>query len=307
MTTEIERMPSLARLFALFGAVAAFFVILTLGAFRQSGREVSLFTPIMVTAVIGAGAGMILRGWRELHDPLAKREVIIGRVGTITVLAGTASGAMIAFVTWGIEGVPKFAWGGALAGVLFLPSCLVVFDAAKRAGRGRHGSLVAATDRRTVLSTVLGGVAFAGAIQVPALLSGEGFNDFQPLARLAVSFAACVGPTLAIIVLQRRDRRDRAALDAFVADAPWLDRVEDEAAPDTNAVDLGVGADNWARSIDASYRTSGRTEVLVKGSVSDATAAFDECTRRRHRSLLVSVAGLTAVLLSFVLRLSVFL
>ena len=38
-----------------------------------------------------------------------------------------------------------------------------------------------------------------------------------------------------------------------------------------------------------------------------AVAAFDECAQRRHRSLVVAAAGLTAVGVSFALRLSVFL
>jgi hypothetical protein len=38
-----------------------------------------------------------------------------------------------------------------------------------------------------------------------------------------------------------------------------------------------------------------------------AIAAFDECAQRRHHSLVVAAAGLTAVCVAFALRLSVFL
>jgi hypothetical protein len=38
-----------------------------------------------------------------------------------------------------------------------------------------------------------------------------------------------------------------------------------------------------------------------------AVAAFDECAEWRHRSLVVAAAGLTAVCVSFALRLAVFL
>ena len=63
----------------------------------------------------------------------------------------------------------------------------------------------------------------------------------------------------------------------------------------------------WTRTSDANYRLSGRADVLVKGSIAEATAAFDECARGRHRSLIVAACGLTAVSVSFALRLSVFL
>jgi hypothetical protein len=307
---ELAKVPSLAKPFAAFGAAAGLFAILALGSFREAAREVSPLTPMIFTAVVGALVGVTLRGWRRLHSPMLAREAVILWVAIITSLAGAASGGMVGLVTWGIDGFARFAAGGAAVGLVFAPSCLVVFEAAKRAGRGRHGSLVAATDRRTVLSTVLAGIAFAGATQVPAVLSAEVSNDLEPLVQVALSVVACLGATVAIVVLQRRDRSARASLEAFARDAPWLDRLDhvenDEALP-ASAVDLGIGAEHWTRTTDANYRLSGRSEVLVKGSIADATAAFDECARRRHRSLLVAASGLTAVLVSFALRLSVFL
>ena len=42
------------------------------------------------------------------------------------------------------------AFGGALCAVVFLPVCLVVIGAARRAQRARLGSIVAGSDRRTV-------------------------------------------------------------------------------------------------------------------------------------------------------------
>lgn len=208
----------------------------------------------------------------------------------ITGLAGAASGGLVGLVTWGSEGFTRFAVGGAFVGLVFVPSCLVVFDAAKRAGRGRHGSLVAATDRRTVASTVLAGIAFAGATQVPAVLSANISKAPPPLVQVGLSLVVCLGATVAI--------------------AAWLERAPsgEEDAPATGAaVDLGIGADRWARTSDAYYRTSGRPEVLVRGSTERATAAFDECARGRHRSLVVAACTLSAVSVSFALRLSVFL
>jgi len=304
-------MPSLAKPFAAFGAAAGLFAILAVGSFREAAREVSPLLPMLATAAVGALVGVALRRWRRLHNPMLAREAVVLWVANLTALAGAASGGVVGVATWGLDGLLRFAAGGAVVGVAFVPSCLVVFDAAKRAGRGRHGSLVAGTDRRTVISTVLAGVAFAGATQVPAVLSLNVSNDLEPLFQIALSILACLGATVGIVLLERRDRRARAQLQTFEKDAAWLDRIDDrgesgEALP-PSAVDLGIGAEHWARTADANYRLSGRSEVLVKGSIADASIAFEEGARRRHRSLIVAACGLTAVAVSFALRVSVFL
>jgi hypothetical protein len=305
----LAKMPSLSKPFAAFGAAAGLFAILALGSFREAARDVSPLAPMIATAAVGAVVGIVLRNWRRIHSPLLAREALVLWISIITATAGLVSGGIVGLVTWGADGLARFAVGGAFVGLVFAPSCLVVFDAAKRAGRGRHGSLVAATDRRTVLSTVLGGVAFAGATQVPMILTANNSNELAPLFQVGLSFAATIGATAAIMFLQRRDRTARAAIDSFEKDAAWLDRVDDaggEALPPA-AVDLGIGADNWTRTTDANYRMNGKSEVLVKGSIADAVAAFDECARRRHRSLIVAACGLTAVSVTFALRLAVFL
>lgn len=304
---EPAKMPSLARPFAAFGAAAGLFAILALGSFREAAREVSPLTPMVATAAVGALVGVTLRRWQRLHSPMLAREAVILWVAIITGLAGAVSGGVVGLVTWGTDGFARFAAGGTVVGLVFVPSCLVVFDAAKRAGRGRHGSLVAATDRRTVASTVLAGIAFAGATQVPAVLSANVSNELAPLLQVGLSLVVCLGATVAIVVLQRRDRSARASLEAFAKDAAWLDRAPDGEGLPPAAVDLGIGAEQWTRTSDATYRVSGRTDILVKGSIVDATAAFDECARGRHRSLIVAACGLTAVSVSLALRLSVFL
>ena len=301
------KMPSLAIPFAAFGAAAGLFAILATGAFREAARDVSPLVPMLATAGAGALVGVTLRGWRRLHSPMLAREAVILWVSIITALAGAASGGVVGLVTWGVDGFVRFAAGGVVAGLVFVPSCLVVFDAARRAGRGRHGSLVADTDRRTVSSTVLAGIAFAGATQVPAVLSANVSNELAPLLQVALSLVVCLGATVAIVVLQRRDRSARASLEVFARDEAFLDRAPDGEAAAPTAVDLGIGAEQWTRTTDAHYRVSGRPDVLVKGSIALATAAFDECARRRHRSLIVAACGLTAVSMSFALRLSVFL
>ncbi|MBX3230622.1 MAG: hypothetical protein KIT84_00280 [Labilithrix sp.] len=303
-------MPSLAKPFAAFGAAAGLFAVLAIGSFREAARDVSPLAPMIMTAGVGAAAGEVLRRWRRLHEPLLTRDAVVLWVAVVTAIAGAVSGGLVGFVTWGTDGVPRFLVGGAAVALAFVPSCLVVFDAAKRAARARHGSLVADTDRRTVSSTVLAGIAFAGATQVPALLSANGSKALPPLAQVALSFAVCLGATIAIVVLQRKDLRSRASLEALARDAAWLERApsDEETAPNApSAVDLGLGADRWARTTDANYRQSGRPDVVLRGSVERATAAFDECARRRHHSLIVAACGLSAVTVSFALRVGVYL
>ncbi|MFO0737456.1 MAG: hypothetical protein U0270_16310 [Labilithrix sp.] len=302
-------MPSLARPFAAFGAAAGLFAILAIGAFREAARDVSPLVPMILTAGVSAGAGEVLRRWRRLHDPKLAREAIVLWIGLVAAVAGAVSGALVGLFTWGVDGVPRFFVGGGLVALAFVPSCLVVFDAAKRAGRARLGSLVAETDRRTVFSTVLAGIGFAGATQVPAILSANTSTILAPLTQVALSMVASLGATVGIVFLQRRDRKSRAALEAHAKDAAWLERApadEGMAGVSADAVDLGLGADRWTRG-DANYRMSGRPDVVLKGSVERAMEAFDECARRRHYSLIVAVSGLTAVFVSFALRLSVFL
>jgi len=308
---SVARMPALAWPFAAFGGAAGLFAILALGSFRPAAREVSLLTPAILTAIVGGIAGIVLRRWSRLYEPMLARDALYVRVGMITALAGAAAGGLIGLFTWGPDGFIKFAGGGILVGLCFLPSCLVVFEAARRAGRGRHGSLVAATDRRTVHSTVLGGLAFASATQIPSLLNLEASNDLTPLAQALLSIVVAGGSVIGIAVLQWRDKKANVALEQLKKDAAWLDRVLPETEEEENRAaaaqtDLGLGSDQWTKTTDNTYRSSGRADVLVKGSIADAAKAFEECIQRRHRSLMVAAASLTAVSVSVALRLSVY-
>ena len=296
-------LPSLATLFAGFGAAAGLFAILGLGAFRDAARHVSPLTPMVVTAVVGAGAGEILRRWRRLHGPNLVRDVIVLWVTVIAGLAGATSGAIVALVAWGTDGVPRFFVGGAAVGLAFAPSCLVVFDAAKRAERARQGSLVAATDRRTVLSTVFAAIAFASTVQIPALLSLDVSDALTPFSQTALSLGASVGATIAILELRRRDRKGRAVLASRARDAAGLElAVVDDAEP--TGLDLGLGTDRWSQSSHSHYRASGRPDVVLRGSFEEANAALDEGERRRHRSLVVTTCALSAATASVLLDLA---
>jgi hypothetical protein len=300
-------LPALAKPFALFGGAAGLFAILALGSYREAAREVPPLVPLVVTAGAGAAVGVALRRWQRLQDPQLAREAVVLWLAILMAAAGCASGGAIGLVMWGLDGVLRFALGGAAVALVFTPSCLVVFEAARRAGRGRFGSLVAATDARTVKSTVLAGVAFAAAIQVPAILSAQTSSALPPLVQIGLSLVTCLAATMGIVVLQGRDRAARLTLDGFARDTSLAEAESESDAAESAVLDLGLGAQHWTRQAAAHYRNSARGDVLVKGSIADATAAFDECARRRHRSLIVAACGLTAVTVSFGLRLSVFL
>lgn len=302
----MQAIPPLAKPFAAFGAAAGLFAVLGLGASREAARLVSPIAPMILTAAVAAGAGETLRRWKRLQEPALPREVVVLWVAAITAVAGALSGALIALVTWGPEGMPRFALGGAAVGLAFTPSCLVIFDAARRAARARLGSLVAASDRRTVLSTVAAGIAFASAVQVPALLSANASLTLTPRIQLALSFLVGAGALAMILLLQRRDRAGRAILDQQARDEANLETAHDESGA-TTGLDLGLGAEAWSRASDVHYRASGRPDVVLRGSIREAVAAFDECARERHRSLVVATCGLTAIVVTAAIRIGVFL
>lgn len=298
--------PPLAKPFAAFGAAAGLFAILGLGASREAARLVSPLAPMLLTAAVAAGAGETLRRWPRLHDPALPREVVVLWVAAVAAVAGALSGALVALVTWGPEGMPRFTLGGGAVGLAFTPPCLVIFDAAKRAGRARLGSLVAATDHRTVLSTVAAGIAFASAVQVPALLSASASLALTPRIQLGLSFLVATGALALIFRLQRQDRASRAILDQQARDEATLESAAGE-EPASTGLDLGLGGETWSRMSDVHYRASGRPDVVLRGSIREAIAAFEQCARQRHRSLVVATCGLTAVVVSAVIRIGVFL
>lgn len=302
----MQAIPPLAKPFAAFGAAAGLFAILGLGASREAARLVSPVVPMLLTAAVAAGAGETLRRWKRLHDPAEPREVIVFWVAALAAVAGAFSGALVALVTWGPDGMPRFTLGGAAVGLAFAPSCLVIFDAAKRAARGRLGSLVAAADHRTVLSTVAAGIAFASAVQVPALLAANASLVLTPRIQLALSFLVGACALAMILRLRRQDAASRAVLDQQAREEATLESAANEEAT-AAGLDLGLGAETWSRMSDVHYRASGRPEVVLRGSIREAVAAFDECARQRHRSVVVATCGLTAIVVSAAIRLGVFL
>ncbi len=278
---------------ALFGAVAGLFAILAVGAFRPAAREVSPLAPLLTTALVGALAGLALRALQRSSGELPT-EVVVVRTGATSVVGGALSGGLVGLLTWGPEGVPRFALGGALAGLLFQPGCHAVFRASVKAARARHGSLVADADRRTVVSTLIAGAALLSVTQVPALLSVATSTRMHPLVQASASLLVCVAAVVIIGRLRKADARGRAALDGASQSAVWLESVEEARVVAPDAVDLGLGEQHFAQVAGGGYR-SVAGEIKLRGSVADAQRAFDECDRARHYALLCAAGALVQV------------
>lgn len=271
---------------AAFGGVAGLFAILALGAFRPAALEVFPLAPWLTTAAVGTVAGLALARLQEASRDLPT-EVIVVRTGATSVVGGAVSGGLVGLLTWGPEGIARFAMGGALLGLLLQPGCHAVFRAATRATRARQGSLVADADRRTVVSTLTAGAALLAATQVPALLTLSISSYLSPMVQTVGSLLVCLGALAIIVRLRERDRRGRAALDEASREATWLEPASEERELPKDALDLGLGDQHFASALRGGYRSrAGAAEVRLRGSVDDARTAFDECERARHRALL---------------------
>lgn len=300
--TPNGQMPGLAAPFALVGSAAALFSVLAIGAGSKAMLEAPPAIATGVAALVGAAVGIVLRRWKRLHDPFMGRDMRAMRIALVVMGAGALIGVVLGVSTWGEYAFEPCALGGALCGLAFLPSVLFVFDAAARAARARLGTLVADVDRRTVLASLFAVVAFAAAFQSPALALARYSLWIPPWLQNGVSFVFGTAAVFAIARLRRQDLAARARLEALVGSAEHLDRATDLEADAAAAVDLGLGLDRWARPAAlATYRSTARGEVVLRGSVHDAERAVDDALRHRRRALAFSIAMLAVSALSSVI------
>lgn len=300
--TPNGRMPGLAAPFALVGSAAALFSVLAIGAGSDAMLEAPPVIATGVAALVGAALGIVLRRWKRLHDPFMGRDMRAMRIALLVVLAGAIIGVVLGVSTWGEYAIEPCALGGAACGLVFLPSALLVFDAAARAARARLGTLVADVDRRTVLVSLFAVVAFAAAFQAPALALARYSQWLPPWVQNSASFVFGTAAVLLIARLRSRDLAARAQLDALAGSAEHLDRATDLEPDSAAAVDLGLGLDRWARPAAlATYRSTARGEVVLRGSVHDAERAIDDALRHRRRALAFSIVMLAASALSSVI------
>lgn len=282
-----RRIPSLALPFALLGGAAGFFSTLGLSVVLPDVRSTPPLMVGGVAVVVGALLGVVLRRWRRLHAPLVSRDIKLAAVVALLVTAGavvsiTSIGIMFSGIWWrhpveaGLE--------GAFPALLFLPSCLAILDAGRRAARARLGSLVASVDRRTIVVTVTSAIVFCALVQLPAVLFGVTSRELPRVAQLLVSIAVTSACLVVLVLGRRKDIVARAQLEALVREVDPLEGLD--VTEDRHVLDLGVGGDRWGRlSGVATYRAAERREVLLCGSIAEARAAMDDALSRRQRAI----------------------
>jgi hypothetical protein len=287
--------------FSLFGGTAGLFAIFALGAFREPARSVWPIAPLLATSVIGFLAGKVLARlqWPKGFD--VPFEVTLVRVGATAVLAGAASGAAVAFATWGLAGVPRFALGGAAVGLMLYPGCHAVFRAAVNAARARHGSLVAEADQRTVASTLLAGAALLATTQIPALLMVTPSSHVAPLWQAACSLCVSVVAAGAIWRMQQQDATLQTSLTEALQGEAWFEPLAEPKSIAHDAVDLGIGDEHLALGQNGGYRAQA-SEAKSRGSIAEARTAIAGSVRARHYALLASVSAVIQVVTTIALR-----
>lgn len=258
---------------------------------------------VIVGLGFGAATGALLRRWcvgkrydweLDAPDPEALPASDSWSRHLFAILfAGAAAGLVLAVLRDRMEYAHFAASAGLLCAVLFLPVCAAVLNAARRAQRGRLGSLVAGADRRAVwgiLSTTLLVATLEGLPDWPAPQSG--LSGPAPAAALIVAALSCI-----VIVLAADLNAHRRAKQAI---APGLVRHESDDrgvdAEDAPRLDLGIGNELHAHLHRgaAAYRSRNRALSLVQGDPERAVAALRRAIGRGVVGLGVACAVVMA-------------
>jgi hypothetical protein len=285
---DASRFPPLALPFALVGAAAG---SLSAGLVNGPvlGFDVSQPAAVACAAMMGALTGAVLRrlcvGVRyryEEGDPDPERRPVTDRWplhAVLVIAAGAIAGVLIRELSHGYGPRAEWAAGGAACAAAFVPVCLQVLAAGRRAQRARMGSLVAARDQRAVwgiLALLLVAATVEALPEWPAWRAGEGR---APLAVPIVLLAA-----LAVTLKIRAADRIAAARAWEVLDAGLLERAPGEAGPGDRLVaglDLGLGEELLGRvSQGAAYRGQAKMTAEVKGTPELAVHALERAVRR---------------------------
>lgn len=289
-----SRMPQLAYPFAIVGAAAGW---LCAGFFSDPLVGVSIGGNQYVAAAcatINAGAlGWALSRWcrnRE-KNPFRGDHGVWFRVAVCDVIAGALAGAFTQ-ILMAREMIWLAALDGALSGLAFLPLCLAVVAAARRAERARHGSIVAAADRREVWAILAAGVAVATLIAVPAWLASMSGLTAPPYVAAAILFAA----TAVSAGLFGLDAIAFALVHRTVAGRDLEKRESNDHCETVPHLDLGLGDDLLARVTRraAAYRSRDRATLTVLGDPDEALAAMRRSVRRGAASLGVVALAVIA-------------
>ena len=292
---EHARIPSLVLPFALVGVAAVVFSLVGLTAFRVGPERVALGVALGTGGAVGAAVGALLRRWRSLHAPMVPRGLVTIRVGALVVAAGAAIGAVLGLQAWGEVGLVPFALGGAVAALAFVPACLTVLEAGRRAARARLGSVVASSDGRTIWATAFSAIAVISLAGVPALFAGcsAGRLSIPQQASLVLGVAAaCV---LGSFFLAWRDRVGIERVKRLRAEP--LEEAAATTEASSRCVDVGLGDASWSTMGTAgTYRTATRGEVLLRGDAWQAVAAMERAGKTRDKAQMLAALSICVTL-----------
>lgn len=293
---DASRFPTLALPFAVVGAAAGW---LSAGLCSNPliGCTVSRPLTAGLAALLAATAGAVIKrlcvGHRysyELDDPDPARRPRTDRAAlhaAVVLGAGAVTGALVALPSARLQSwVPESALGGAACALVFVPVCLAVVDAARRAQRARLGSLVAGSDRRAVWGILTLALAVTTLEALPDWEAALRGDLAAPLFVPAALVAAAV-VTLAILRADRRAAHEaRAAVAAGGSTEDPAAELEEAAAA---RLDLGLGEERLARFARgaAAYRQRERVVSLVRGSPPLALTALRRASLRGVVALAV--------------------
>jgi hypothetical protein len=298
-----SRFPQLALPFAITGACAGWLsgtmVSNPLFGFQASPPFCAALATAMAT-LTGAALTRACIGRRykyEMGEPnpdLRPATDVWPLQAGLVLVAGAATGWLLAALTPGCCTEVECVLGGIACALAFVPVCLAVIGAARRAQRARLGSIVAASDRRAVwaiLAMLLAVMTLEGALDWPAWSWGLAPPPFPVLGMLGAAALS----TLGILVADRRALA--RARDAVARGLAVHDPEEAAAgAVEPARVDLGIGDELLSRVERgaAGYRQRARTVALVKGSPDRALSALRRSVRRGFIALF-SIGAVAAI------------
>ncbi|HEY4120914.1 MAG TPA: hypothetical protein VGM56_23785 [Byssovorax sp.] len=299
---ETPRFPSLALPFTALGATVGWSAVRLLeNPIVDVSANASPELAATIGGLIACAIGAFLTAWgrrQAARDDMWIRPSSPKPMLVVTMLAGgTAAGAAVGVASGHRSGLESGAVCGVFVALVALPLAAAVLAAGMRARRARHGSLVAAADRRAVWVMCAAAAALASAVTVvdwPALAVGQGS---RPVLGVAIAALCVVVAALALA-------RDLLALRrvAVISADPRLRAIETPPSTAAPRVDLGLGDAVQAEVVPGAnaYRALDKERRLVVGSVAEARAALRRAVVQAGLGVAVAgaVVGLHAVAMS---------
>jgi hypothetical protein len=294
---DFPPLPSLLPFFTIVGALASTFSVLCVGAFNPSACDARVDIALALGASVGGALGLILSRWRALRNPMAGPELLWIRLAVLNALAGAAIGGAVTWVSYENMGQMKESIAlGAVFGLLFVPGCRKVVDAAQRSVRARLGSIVAESDRRSVWTALVFVGALAVMVGAPSIATGACHYDLGVLAQGGILFATAAAGLGASVWLAARERRALDDVVAIAREATTLESARDEDPEAPEVRDLGLGDERFAREVRGlPYRGKREATVALLGEPSAAVAALRASALERRRTLAVCAISTVVV------------